>query len=347
MTIDPAAPARPRPARPFRAAVLRGLGVFLPPLLTVVFLIWIFGSVQEYILEPVQNAARYVLARSLADIREKDSAARPVRGNDGQVDENYLRWDDVTFRRAGDDSFVPEHVYQIVADFDGYSDAAGMTGREMYERYVEIRYLKWYYVLPAFTALFILLLYLVGKFIAVGHIGNFLWGTSERLIYRVPFVRNVYSSVKQVTDFVFNRKDFKFTRVVAVEYPRKLQWALGFVTGEGFVDIREAAGERVLSVLVPTSPMPVTGFVIMVQESEVLYLNITIDQALEYIVSCGVVVPAPELQAAQREKRERQRHEGRLLPDDRPSALEHASSNGEPSADGAAERAAHAPRADV
>lgn len=323
-------PAPTRPPRPFRSAVLRGLGVFLPPLLTVVFLIWIFGSVQEYILEPVQNAARIVLARSLEDIREKDAEAKPVRGNNGQIDDRYLRWGDTNFRRTSDNLFVPEEVYLLVANYDGFSDAADMTGREMYERYVDIRFLKWYYVLPAFTALFILLLYLVGKFIAVGHIGNFLWGTTERLIYRVPLVRNVYSSVKQVTDFVFNRKDFKFTRVVAIEYPRKLQWALGFVTGEGLLDIREAAGEKVLSVLVPTSPMPVTGFVIMVQESEVLYLNLSIDQALEYIVSCGVVVPPHEVQLAQREKRGRDRHHEALPHREEGHAQGHTSSNGEP-----------------
>jgi uncharacterized membrane protein len=338
-TVPEAAPPS-RPARPFRSAVLRGLGVFLPPLLTVVFLIWIFGSVQEYILEPVHNGARYVLARSLDDTRYKDDQAQPVRGDDGAIDERYLRWGDVDYRRTSDDTFVPKDVYLTVAGYDGYAATAEMTGRGIYERYVEIRYLKWYYVLPTFTALFVLLLYLVGKFIAAGHIGNFFWGTTERMIYRVPFVRNVYSSVKQVTDFVFNRKDFKFTRVVAIEYPRKLQWALGFVTGEGFLDIHEAAGEKVLSVLVPTSPMPVTGFVIMVQECEVLYLNISIDQALEYIVSCGVVVPPHELQVAQKERRERFRQEtGHAPPDERRLAHADASDNGEPSESGAAERA--------
>jgi uncharacterized membrane protein len=83
----------------------------------------------------------------------------------------------------------------------------------------------------------------------------------------------------------------EFTRVVAVEYPRKGIWSLGFVTGEGMRGIVEAAGEPVLSVLIPTSPMPATGFTVTVLRSEAVDINITVDQAFQFIVSCGVVVP--------------------------------------------------------
>lgn len=76
----------------------------------------------------------------------------------------------------------------------------------------------------------------------------------------MPIIRNVYSSVKQVTDFAFNDSEIQYTRVVAVEYPRKGIWSMGFVTGESLMDIRKAAGEPMLSVLMPTSPMPATGF---------------------------------------------------------------------------------------
>ena len=79
--------------------------------------------------------------------------------------------------------------------------------------------------------------------------------------------------------------------MVAVEYPRAGTWAIAFVTGEGFVEVQAACGEPVLSLLVPTSPMPATGFAIIVRKSETIDLNITIDQALQFIVSCGVVAP--------------------------------------------------------
>jgi uncharacterized membrane protein len=106
----------------------------------------------------------------------------------------------------------------------------------------------------------------------------------------------VYSSVKQVTDFIFSERDIEFNRVVAVQYPREGIWSIGFVTGESMLDIRSAANEPVLSLLMPTSPMPATGFTITVRKSETVDLDITIDQAIQFIVSCGVVVPLQQQQ---------------------------------------------------
>jgi uncharacterized membrane protein len=111
------------------------------------------------------------------------------------------------------------------------------------------------------------------------------------VINRLPVIRNVYSSVKQVTDFIFSERQIGFSRVVAIEYPRQGIWAIAFVTGEGMLDVRAAANEPMLSVLVPTSPIPGTGFTVIVRKCEVLDLNMTVDQAIQYLVSCGVVVP--------------------------------------------------------
>ena len=113
----------------------------------------------------------------------------------------------------------------------------------------------------------------------------------ERLFSRVPVVRAVYSAVKQVTDFLFTERELKVTRIVAVEFPRKGVWSVGFVTGESFAAIHDVAAEPVLTVLLPYSPLPVTGCTIMVRKSECIDLNITFEQACQFIVSCGVVVP--------------------------------------------------------
>ena len=93
------------------------------------------------------------------------------------------------------------------------------TGKEVYRRYVELTYLRPYYAIPFFLLVFILFLYLLGKFMAAG-IGSFFWGRFEGAIHRLPLVRSVYSAAKQVTDFFFSEQQMKFTRVVAVEYPR-------------------------------------------------------------------------------------------------------------------------------
>jgi len=167
--------------------------------------------------------------------------------------------------------------------------------------FVERRYLRRYTVIPIFLCVFLMGLYLLGKFLAAG-VGRFFWMQFERVINQLPLVRNVYSSVKQVTDFMFSEREIEYTRVVAVEYPRKGIWSIAMVTGEGMLDIRCAANEPVLSVLVPTSPMPFTGFTVTVKKSETVDLNITIDQAFQFIVSCGVVVPTQQIVEALAER---------------------------------------------
>ena len=86
-------------------------------------------------------------------------------------------------------------------------------------------------------------------------------------------------------------REVEYSRVVAIEYPRRGIWSLGLVTGDSMLDITNAAGEPMVSVLVPSSPMPVTGYTMNVPRSEVTDLNITVDQAFQFCISCGVLVP--------------------------------------------------------
>jgi uncharacterized membrane protein len=279
------------PVGPFRRAVLRGLAVLLPPLLTIVIFVWVANTVADYLLVPLENFAKSRIAWAIKDVQEfspAELAELPVSANGEVVYEGK------TYRRVFDDEYIPTHVYLTVRTAKGVS-AMGADPIEIYENYVKIEYLQWYVVLPLFLSVFLLVLYLLGKFLAAG-IGRFFWVSFERLIHRLPLIRNVYSSVKQVTDFMLSEGDMEYTRVVAVEYPRRGMWSLGFVTGESMLDIRSAANEQVLSVLIPTSPAPFTGFTVTVKKSETVDLNITVDQAFQFIVSCGVVIPAQQLQ---------------------------------------------------
>ena len=200
--------------------------------------------------------------------------------------------DNRLYHQLDNGTFIPQLVYEHVQKQpDG---ALPTTGEGFYRRYVDLTYLRPYYAIPFFLAVFILLLYLLGKFMAAG-IGGIFGNLFERLVLRLPGVRAVYSAVKQVSDFVFTERDIQVTRIVAIEYPRKGIWSIGFVTSEGMAAIHDAAGEPVLAVLVPGSPMPVTGCTIIVRKSECIDLNITFDQACQFIVSCGVVVPPQQL----------------------------------------------------
>ncbi|MFI4875558.1 MAG: DUF502 domain-containing protein [Blastopirellula sp. JB062] len=275
-------PPKPSGLQAFRRAILRGLGLVLPPLLTVLILIWVLSTVQNYVLTPVESTARYFVSMAIRDVRKTMPDAKPG-------DEKAML-NDQLFHRTENGNWIPEYVYSTVED-NLVDQPLPYSGAAFYQEYVQIRYLQRRYTIPALLCVFVLVLYFTGKFVAIG-VGRILWTASERqILHRLPVVRNVYSSVKQVTDFLLNERELEFTRIVAVEYPRKGIWSLGFVTSESLLDIRSAANEPVMTVLIPTSPMPATGFTVNVKKSETVDLNISLDQALQFIVSCGVVVP--------------------------------------------------------
>jgi len=147
--------------------------------------------------------------------------------------------------------------------------------------------------------------YIFGRFIA-SFIGRWLWRIVERGFFRVPIIKQVYPYVKQITDFVFSEKRVEFSRVVAVEYPRKGVWSLGLVTGAGLRSVARGTGAELLTVFIPSSPTPVTGYTIAVRRDEVIDLPISIDQALRYTVSGGVIVPLGEQTSADEAEQARQ-----------------------------------------
>ncbi len=253
--------------------MLRGLAVLCPPLLTVMIIVWVVSTTKSYFLEPVMAWAREGIVWAVADIRD---IVEPI---------------DPLYHRLDNGKFIPQSVYdKVYSAHKASGEPLPTTADGYYRQFVDLTYLRPFYAIPFFLSVFILLLYFLGKFMAAG-IGRFFGTLFDHLMLRVPGVRAVYSATKQVTDFVFSEHDVKFTRIVAVEYPRKGIWSMGFVTGESLASIHAAVDEPVLTVLIPYSPLPVTGCTITVRKSECIDLNLTFDQACQFIVSCGVVVP--------------------------------------------------------
>ncbi len=280
--------------RPFQKATIRGLAVVLPPLLTIVLFIWAWNTVDRYILGPIEATARSLIVWQINDSIPYDEAQRLAQTGQGEL-HNSLVDKSVVFTTPSNKQYslinrtlIPREIFEFVEALPDHAQA--VTANDYYNLYVQNRYLQRRYVLPAFLAIFIAVLYLVGKLFAVG-LGRLLWSTLESLINRIPIIRNVYSSVKQVTDFAFNESEIQFTRVVAVEYPRPGIWSIGFQTGEGLQQLVGQIREPMINVLMPTSPMPATGFTISIPKSQAIELDMTIDQAVQYCVSCGVVTP--------------------------------------------------------
>jgi uncharacterized membrane protein len=134
----------------------------------------------------------------------------------------------------------------------------------------------------------------IGAFLA-SVMGKTIWHFFERALARIPLFRSIYPHIKQVTDFLLTKKELAFSQVVAVEYPRKGAWSIGLVTGQGIKCVAAAAKKELLTVFVPTSPTPFTGYVIMTPKDETIELNYTIEEALRFVVSGGVITPAKQM----------------------------------------------------
>ena len=141
-------------------------------------------------------------------------------------------------------------------------------------------------------------IFVVGALLA-SVVGRAFWRLVEAFILNTPVLRRVYPYVKQVTDFLLTEEDQKkmFSRVVAVEYPRKGIWSIGFVTGSGLRRVAETVHEECLTVLVPNSPTPITGYVIVVPKEQTIALDMTVEEAFRFAVSAGVIAPDTEAAA--------------------------------------------------
>ena len=131
----------------------------------------------------------------------------------------------------------------------------------------------------------ILLITLVGG-LSLSFFGRRILKLIDDLFKRIPFLRTVYSAIVQMTE-TFSKKDNNQKSVVLVEYPRKDVWAVGFATKENKGEMSEKTNKKLINVFVPTTPNPTSGFLLMFPIEDVIYLNMTFEEASKFIVSAG------------------------------------------------------------
>jgi uncharacterized membrane protein len=149
------------------------------------------------------------------------------------------------------------------------------------------------FAIPGAGAVLTLLMILLTGLLAANFIGQKLVVWWEKLLARIPVVNSVYNSVKQVSDTLFSPNGNAFRKALLVQYPRQGSWTVAFLTGAPGGDIvNHLEGEHV-SVYVPTTPNPTSGFFLMMPVKDVVELDMTVDEALKYIISMGVVAPPP------------------------------------------------------
>jgi uncharacterized membrane protein len=131
----------------------------------------------------------------------------------------------------------------------------------------------------------ILLITIVGG-LSLSFFGRRILKLIDDLFKRIPFLRTVYSAIVQMTE-TFSKKDDNKKSVVLVEYPRKDVWAVGFATKENKGEMAEKTNKKLINVFIPTTPNPTSGFLLMFPIEDVIYLNMTFEEASKFIVSAG------------------------------------------------------------
>jgi uncharacterized membrane protein len=141
--------------------------------------------------------------------------------------------------------------------------------------------------------IFFLLFTIVVGWVAKGLIGRSLIRLGESIVERTPVVRSIYSGIKQIAETVFAQSERSFEKACLVEYPRKGIWAIGFVSTEakGEVADRAGASNGLLSIFVPTTPNPTSGFLLFFPREDVIELDMTIEDAAKLVISAGLVYP--------------------------------------------------------
>ncbi len=149
--------------------------------------------------------------------------------------------------------------------------------------------------IPGVGALLTLLIIFMTGLIATNFFGKRLILLWEAMLARVPVVKSIYASVKQVSDTLFSDSGNAFRQAVLVQFPKLGTWTIAFVTGKPGGDVANHLPSDYVSVYVPTTPNPTGGYFLMMPRAEVIELDMSVDEALKYIISMGVVAPVDKI----------------------------------------------------
>lgn len=147
------------------------------------------------------------------------------------------------------------------------------------------------FYLPGLGMVLTLLVIFFTGLVTTNIIGQKLVRFWESVLARIPIVKSLYYAVKQVSDTLFSHNGEAFRKVLLVRYPHPQAWAIAFQTGSPARDVADMLPDEYVGVFIPTAPSPVNGFFFFVRKQDVMEINMSIDDALKYIVSMGVVVP--------------------------------------------------------
>ncbi|MCF8475204.1 MAG: DUF502 domain-containing protein [Emcibacter sp.] len=146
--------------------------------------------------------------------------------------------------------------------------------------------------IPGLGLIFLFIILTLLGFLAANFMGKTLIHLGERILNRMPIVRSVYNTLKQIFETVISENTGSFQEVVLVEYPRKGLWAIAFISGENVGEIQEKMDDDIVNVFLPTTPNPTSGFLLFVPKKDIIHLDMTPDEGAKYVISAGLVDPS-------------------------------------------------------
>ncbi len=246
----------------FKTFFKRGLRALLPTVFTILVFVVALEFLQDNIAEPINEGIKTILTdtewgrRRMVDVFgvDPDASEYVIPPESELFDPGKLEHDNI------------DHA-AIKADLD-----EAFPG--------------WLGFVTALTVVFVF------GFLLATFVGSRIFAMIEGGLERFPLVKVVYPYAKQMVEFFTADKKIEFHSVVAFPWPREGLWTLGFVTGSGLKDLDEAAGgDRLVNVFIPSCPTPFTGWVVFVPVSEIRLMPLTVDEAVRFIISGGVLVP--------------------------------------------------------
>jgi len=254
-----------------KRAFLRGLAVLLPSVLTLWLLVKAYQFIDSAIAEPINRGIRTAfiqIPRLFPEVAEMFAVG------------------------PDEDALASAAMDAHIATTDSVSMQA--LANELFTNSVNTWWLEhpWMNLLGLLVAAIIV--YICGRLVG-GFLGRALYRRLEKIMVAVPVIRKVYPYIKQLVDFLITDSDSpRYSRVVAVEYPRRGIWSVGFLTGDPMQTIQNKIPDSV-TIFIPSSPTPFTGYTITVQRKDTIDLPISVEEAIRFAVSGGVLVPDHQL----------------------------------------------------
>ncbi|MCA8912654.1 MAG: DUF502 domain-containing protein [Planctomycetes bacterium] len=293
-----------RKTGPITRAFLKGLSIILPAIITIAIFAWAWDILRVYVVEStIQaiDAVKVYPARKLSDEELQylpDEFFNVVKNGNGEpvpevihAEINLKRTPRVMDLPVAYHGMTPpgkeRSVLQAILDANKWSrEYDPVSGRV-------VSY-NWFDYLLA-SVLGLTLVVLLG-FLARNFIGRRFVALLEWFVTRVPVVRSIYPHAKQLVEFFFtDNKAIEFDTVAVCEYPRHGLWSICFVTGAGLKTIQDHIGQRTVTVYVPSSPAPMTGYTMILPADDVIQVDMSVEEAMKFVISGGVLAPKDEL----------------------------------------------------